>query len=110
MVSRNRAVRSVELGAAACTVPALAWAYIMTAQARDPAAFEDQGGMLISLVLFPLALLGAVACGVPAVVLGGRRAGTAGLVGFALGMVAILLAFGTCILPVTLVQTLGMGK
>jgi hypothetical protein len=103
MTAYRRAALSLVLGATAVAGPAAAWAVIVATQLSNPQAFHDQGGMFISLILFPFAVLVALACGVPAIILGAVSPGTDGpgwrLLGAALSVVGMLLALGTCVGP-----------
>ena len=42
------------------------WAWMLT---RPAGTFNDQGGMLVSFIYFPAALLGWLLCGIPGMVL-----------------------------------------
>lgn len=112
---RWREVLCVVFGVVAVVWPALAWAFVVDTQLRDPKAFHDQGGMFITIILCPLAFLGALVCGVPAIVLAavqfshhesGRTGWGWGLVGGGLSVVGVLLAVGTCIGPQMLAEAI----
>ncbi|HEY2909132.1 MAG TPA: hypothetical protein VGI99_02750 [Gemmataceae bacterium] len=113
-MTQQRAILSVVLGLLALVVPALAWAYVIATELRNPQAFHDQGGMAISFCFFPLAMVAAMACGVPAFILayGGhtRRPGAGGSrwrwAGPGLSILGFLLAIGTCIGPQMLAEAL----
>jgi hypothetical protein len=102
------------LGLSSTVLPILAWAFVVVTQLRNPKAFSDQGGMFITLCLFPLALLGALACGVPAVVLSATRSAASAdeggpdwrLAGAGLSALGLLLAVGTCVGPQMLATAL----
>jgi hypothetical protein len=103
---RERATLSLILGLFAVVLPAMVWLAIVRSHLRDPSANKDQGGTFFCFT--PVAVVGAAACGLPAIVLavggvtgfGGRehwsawRAGAAGL-----GALGLLVGFGTCIGP-----------
>src|SRR5262249_15425995 len=103
------------LGLFAVGVPALIWAFIGVKQYRDPGAFHDQGGMFISFVLFPVAVVAALVFGVSATVLGlGKPTTTTAhdsrpwlaRDGVGLSVLGLLLAAGTCIVPQALASAL----
>lgn len=101
MMAHRRAIFSFALGLGAAGGPALVWAFIVARQLTDPGAFHDQGGMFISFFMFPLALLVALMCGVPSVILGitwlaaddGRGRGLM-VAGIVLCVIGLLLALG----------------
>jgi hypothetical protein len=105
MHARERATLSVVFGLLAAVLPALVWAFVVRTFLRHPEAFHDQGGLAVILFFSPLALLVALAGGVPAVALAvagfGRRGGWPAWRTAALGLSALglLLALGTCIGP-----------
>lgn len=107
MTAYRRAVFGLVLGLAAVAWPLLVWAWMVAESLRDPKAFHDQGGMFIAYFLFPLAMLGAAAAGVPAIRLTAARPGSWAVgpdpgwrpLGAALGVVGMLLAVGTCVGP-----------
>lgn len=112
MTAHQRATLSFALGLVAAGVPAAVWAFIFAKSLIDPRAFHDQGGMFITIILFPLAFLAALVFGIPALVVGmvgsatrtgecspgWRRAGSR------LSAVGFLLAMGTCIGPRVLAE------
>src|SRR5262245_40662050 len=114
-MSHRRTLPSLVLGLLAAGVPALIWAFIGVKQYHDPGAFHDQGGMFISLILFPLAIVAALVFGIPAAILGlgrpadptadgsGRRLAYTGV---GLSVLGSVLAAGTCIVPQALASAL----
>lgn len=113
MTAHRRATLSLVFGLIAAGLPALVWVYIAVTEWRTPEAFHDQGGMFISFILFPLAMLGALACGIPALVLGMGGGATQETerprwrwVGVGLSVLGLLLALGTCIGPQMLAEAL----
>jgi len=115
MHARERRALSLVFGVLAVALPAAVWAYIVRTSLRDAQAFHDQGGMFISFILFPLAMLVWLACAVPAIVLlaGGlaRSNGRSGamawrVVAASLSALGMLLALGTCIGPEVLAEAL----
>src|SRR4051812_41689089 len=113
MTARRRAVLTLVLGTVAVAWPLAVWGVVIALLVRDPDTFHDQGGMLLTLILFPLALLGALACGFPALVLRADRSAANGgagprwrWVGPALAVLGLLLAVGTCIGPRVLFEAI----
>ena len=113
MANSERATLGLVFGFLAALLPVLVWAFIVRTSLRDPQAFHDQGGMAVSFILCPLALLGALACGFPATVLAAR--GTVGFGGTGswsawrvaaagLSALGLLLAGATCIGPEVLAE------
>jgi membrane-bound ClpP family serine protease len=109
VVQRTEASASLILGLLSVGLTLGVWAYIFV---RAPqGAFHNQGGMLITFILFPLTFLGWAIAGVGAIILGrrtlraeatsGRRA--VAVAGIILGVLGLLLSLGTCIVPENLV-------
>ena len=96
MTAHRRATLSFALGLVAAGVPAAIWAFIFAKSLIDPRAFHDQGGMFITIILFPLAFLAALVFGIPALVVG--------MAGSRLSAIGFLLAMGTCIGPRVLAE------
>ena len=99
MSALPRTAVSPILGLCSIVLTLAIWGWIWT---RPPGSFHDQGGMMISIIYFPLALLGWLVFGLPALILGlrgtpstdgsGRRKNALGVWASAL---ALLLAVGT---------------
>lgn len=102
MGSRLAAVAPL-LGLMSILVTLAIWAWVLT---RPEGTFHDQGGLEISLIYFPLALLGWVILGLPAFVIGLVRTFRSNnayatkhrnwnALAMALGVSSLLMAFGT---------------
>ena len=101
MKTSPRMALSPTLGLCSIVLTLTIWGWIWT---RPPGTFHDQGGMMISLIYFPLALLAWLVFGLPALVLGlrgsprtegpGRRANALGVW---TSVLALLLAIGTLV-------------
>ena len=110
MISRFAAASPV-LGLCSLMLTFALWGWIWT---RPPGTFNDQGGLAITLIYFPSALLGWLVFGLPGLVLGvrglsrqwrqeagtdarGREIGsiTWSLLGIVLSSVGLLVAIGT---------------
>ena len=104
MTARTRGGLSIALGGASIALTLAVWVFIFT---RPRGSFHDQGGMFITLILFPVTAAGWLVFGLPAVLLGerawtlaagDREARELGLVGIGAGALAGLLSLGTCVL------------
>src|SRR4051794_26131366 len=105
MAQRTQNLVPLLLGLLSVGLTLSVWAYIFV-QAPG-GGFANQGGMLITFILFPLTLLVWSSAGVQAIILGsralraestgeGRAAAVAGII---LGVLGFLLSFGTCVVP-----------
>ena len=105
MVQRTHSSASLVLGLLSVGLTLGVWAYIFV---RTPeGAFHNQGGMLITFILFPLTFLVWAIAGSGAIILGGQalKAETtsegraAAVAGIILGVLGLLLSLGTCVVP-----------
>jgi len=105
MAQRKYSSASLILGLLSVGLTLGVWSYIFV-QAPE-GAFRNQGGMLITLILFPLTFLVWAIAGSGAIILGilamgaeptseGRAAASAGII---LGVLGLLLSLGTCVVP-----------
>lgn len=115
MGASRQAMLALLLAAAAAGAPAGVWAYIVVVQLRTPQTFHDQGGMIITLVLFPVAMLAAMGLGVAAMAvaapcLGGfgetRGDRWAAVAAIALSLGGFGLALTTCVGPQMLAEAI----
>ena len=63
-----RAFLSLAFGLLSVCPSALVWVYIFYTERTNPGRFDQQGSLLITLILFPCAFMGAIAFGVLSVV------------------------------------------
>ena len=111
MTLRRCALLALILGLFAAGLPALVWTYIIVSGLG--AVGNGQGGMAVSLVLFPLCVVGALACGIPAFIVGRNRFQADGrpelrmkFAGVLLSLVGLALALGTCIGPIAIARAI----
>jgi hypothetical protein len=104
MKQRTRGTISLALGLVSVCLTLAVWAYIIFGEKRGD--FHDQGGMVITFMLFPLTFLGWVVGGIGAIVFGtwatraeGDEGRVSATVGIVLGVLGLLLSLGTCIAP-----------
>jgi hypothetical protein len=91
------------------------WVYIFS---RAPqATFHDQGGLLITIILFPLTFLGLLIGGVGAITAGLRalrdqasNSQWAAFTRIALGALGLLMSLGTCVIPEMLAEVIFGGQ
>jgi hypothetical protein len=106
MSSNKRSLLSLALGAASMIAPLAIWIFLTVVELRRDPTKASQDGMATTFIWMPLALIGAFAFGIPAFVLAIRRTKAtgrlAGNVGMGLAVLALVLAFGTCLGPVFL--------
>jgi hypothetical protein len=107
MGRRRLGTSSLILGLPSIGLTLGVWAYIISQAPRG--AFQNQGGLLITFILFPLTFLGWVAGGIGAIALGSRarRAGdeqSAASVGVILGVLGLLMSLGTLVVPEVLAK------
>jgi len=110
MSPNKRSLLSLTLGAASMIAPLAIWIILTVLELRRDTTKASQDGMATTFIWMPLALIGAVVFGIPTFVLSTRRTKApgrvAGRVGVGLALLAVLLAFGTCLGPVFLAEWL----